>query len=122
MEDELILNASKIELINADIIQENDACYIKLKVKTKKQLENIMNAAEQKIKFCSVCGKPMDTGYTDGNQCWCSVDCVEYHLAELYDIWFVINSNLEGISFETNEGDTGIYYKEWNWREYYEDR
>ena len=117
----LILNAHKVELINATLTQEKDDCYIKIKVKTKEQLEDIMKAAKQKIRFCSICGKPMDIGFTDMNQYWCSVDCVETHLAKTYDNWFVITSNIDGTTFETDEGDTGIYYKEWNWREHYDD-
>lgn len=122
MGNKIMFNVPKTELINATLTQEKDNCYIKLKVENRMQLEKIMEAVGQNIKFCSVCGLPMDTGFTDGDKCWCSVDCVEYHLAGIYDNWFVITSNIDGTSFETDNGDTGIYYKEWNWRDQYDDR
>lgn len=118
---EKIINVPKIELINSTITQEKDDCYVKIKIKSKKQLEDVMKAANQKIRFCDTCGIPMDVGYTDVNKCWCSTECVEEYLAKKYDNWFVITSNLEGTSFETDDGDTGIYYKEWNWRDCYND-
>ena len=122
MEDntKLMLNVLKIELANAILTQEKDGCYIKVKVNNKAQLEKIMEAAEQKIRYCNSCGKPMDSGFTDGNKSWCSADCVETYLATKYDNWYVVNSNIDGTTFETDDNTT-IYYKEWKWRSQYDD-
>ena len=86
-------------------------------------IQNILGKYKIEIRFCDICGRPFEAGFTADDGSWyCCEDCFENTMDTYYGEGRWRGTSEEGIfggfyeclDVDGKWFDTGIYYTEWN--------
>jgi hypothetical protein len=124
----IIGNANiKIELCDDVVVIIRDECVHTFRLSddivAEYEIQDILEANKIEVRFCEICGKPYDKGFTAGNGEWyCCEECFEATMDEDYGKGKWRPSEQEGeyegwyeyLNEENEWEDTGVFYTEWN--------